>query len=311
MSSPSSTETRPTTSYPPSTGALHREGISEVRVERIRCTDSRRLLGVTTPTSTLQDLLRHRDMALKAARLANSCITDLVPQQKWRWIRIHGISLTRYMGGARDGGLRKLREELEAENSWMHIPVGIRWLGGAKVRARFQKEKDGSSSVVAAVLGEATFGRLCKSGVRLFGRRYEVDAFEEAWRADAFCSRCSEWKHISPHCLAAAPRCPLREGPPHDRPPVPLRGLQGGEGPPVSTRGGKVRKLRRISWGASRCLCCQEGGPDRMCFLFFFSFVLFALSSCFLWRLWGGVAGTPIGQVHMWRLSVRNLFACL
>ena len=54
--------------------ALHREGISEVRVERIRCTDSRRLLGVTTPTSTLQDLLRHRDMVFKATRLANSCI---------------------------------------------------------------------------------------------------------------------------------------------------------------------------------------------------------------------------------------------
>ena len=114
------------------------------------------------------------------------------------------------MGGARDGRLWKPREELEAENCGMHIPAEIRWLGGAKVRARFQNEKDGSSSVVAAVLGEATFGRLCKlSGVRLFGRRNEVDAFEEAWRPDAFCSRCSEWKHIAPHCLAAAPRCPL------------------------------------------------------------------------------------------------------
>ena len=61
--------------------------------------------------------------------------------------------------------------------------------------------------VVAAVLGEATFGRLCKSGVRLFGCRYEFDAFEEAWWPDAFCSRCSEWKHIAPHCLA--PRCAL------------------------------------------------------------------------------------------------------
>ena len=73
----------------------------------------------------------------------------------------------------------------------------------------FQTDKDGSSSVVAAVLGEATFGRLCKGGVRLLGRRYEVDAFEEAWRPDAFCSRCSGWKHIAPHCLAAAPRCAL------------------------------------------------------------------------------------------------------
>ena len=117
---------------------------------------------------------------LKAARPANSCITDLIPQQKWKWVRIHHISLSRYTGGARDGGLRKLREELEAENSGVHIPAEIRWLGEAKVRARFQADKDGSSSMVAAVLGEATFCCLCKSGVRLFGRRYEVDAFEEA-----------------------------------------------------------------------------------------------------------------------------------
>ena len=174
--------------------ALHREGISEVRVERIRCTDSSRLLGTTTSTSTLQDLLRHRDLVLKAARMVNSCVTDLVPQQKWKLIRIHDISLTRYMGGERDGGLRKLREELEAENTGVHIPAEIRWLGGAKVRARFKAlaDKNGSSSVVAAVLGEVTFGRLCKSGVWLFGRRYKVNAFEEAWRPDFFCSRCSE-----------------------------------------------------------------------------------------------------------------------
>ena len=115
---------------------------------------------------------------LRAARLANSSIIDVVPQQRWRWIGIH-ISLVRYMGSARDGGLRKLREELKAENAGMHIPAEIRWLGGAKVRARFQEKKDGASSVAAAMLGEATSGRRYK-GV-----------------------------------------CPLCEGPPHDRPPVP------------------------------------------------------------------------------------------
>ena len=111
-------------------------------------------------------------MVLKAARVANNCITDVVPQQKWKSVRIHNISLPRYMGVARDGGLRKLWEELEAENSRVHIPAEIRWLGGAKVHVSFQADKDGSSSVVATVLGEATFSCLCKAGVRLLGRRY-------------------------------------------------------------------------------------------------------------------------------------------
>ena len=58
----------------------------------------------------------------------------------------------------------------------------------------------------AAILGEAVFGRLCRSGARLFGRRYEVDAYEET-RPDAFCSRCCGWGHIAPHCAVASPRC--------------------------------------------------------------------------------------------------------
>ena len=88
------------------------------------------------------------------------------------------------------GGPRLLREELEAENSGVSIPADIRWLSRAKAQARCQELKGGTSTVVAAVLGDATFSRVCKSGVCLFGRRYEVETFEEA-RPDAFCNRCS------------------------------------------------------------------------------------------------------------------------
>ena len=82
------------------------------------------------------------------------------------------------------GGLGKLREGLEAENAVVQVPADIRWLGGAKVRARFQRAGCGGLSVVAAVLGETVFNRLCKRGVRLPGGHYEVDAFEEE-RPDA------------------------------------------------------------------------------------------------------------------------------
>ena len=88
-----------------------------------------------------------------------------------------------------------LHEELEAENSGVCIPAEIRWLGGAKVWARYQEVQGGTSSVVAVVPGEAVFDRLCKSGARLFGRRYEVDANEET-RPDAFCSLCCAWGHM-------------------------------------------------------------------------------------------------------------------
>ena len=163
-------------------------------------------MGVTSPTSSLQDLLKHRDLVLKAARGVLSDISDIAPKQRWKWIRIHNVPLDRYMGGG--GGLRKLREELEAENTGVRVPAEIRWLSGAKARARFHREGCGSSSVVAAVLSEEVFNQLCKRGIRLPGGRYEVDAFEEE-RPDALCLRCGEWGHVTPHCEAKDPRCAI------------------------------------------------------------------------------------------------------
>ena len=125
-------------------------------------------------------------MVLQADRTVNASITEIVAQQKWMRTRIHNISLTRYTGREKDGGLRKLREELEAENSGVHIPAEIRWLRGATIRTRFQQKKEGASSVAAAVSGKATFNRLCRYGVQLFGARYDVDTYEEA-RPNAFC----------------------------------------------------------------------------------------------------------------------------
>ena len=94
--------------------------------------------------------------------------------------RVYNISISRYMGSTRDGGFRKPRDKLEAENSGVPIHAEIRWLDWAKARARFHSGSDGSSSVVAVVLEETNFDRLCRSGVRLLGRRYEIDAYEEA-----------------------------------------------------------------------------------------------------------------------------------
>ena len=45
------------------------------------------------------------------------------------------------MGKERDGGLRKLREELEAENSGVHTPAEVRWLGGQRSEPGSRKRR--------------------------------------------------------------------------------------------------------------------------------------------------------------------------
>ena len=64
--------------------ALHREGISDARADRVRFTVAGRILGVTTPTSTLQGLPKYRNMVLRAAWAVNSGTSDAVAQQKWK-----------------------------------------------------------------------------------------------------------------------------------------------------------------------------------------------------------------------------------
>ena len=176
--------------------ALHREGIKKARVGRIRLSSAGRLFGVTTSTTQLS-LSELRDLVLRAAREVDPSAIDLFPKQKWRWVKTHRISLARHVDRG-SGGLRKPREELEAENEGLRTPAEIRWLGRVvNIRACFDECHDTAATVVAAVLGEATFSRLCRSGERLQDRRHEVEPFEEE-RLDAFCSRCCRWGHIGP-----------------------------------------------------------------------------------------------------------------
>ena len=57
-----------------------------------------RIPDLTTPTPTQQNLLKYRDLVLKAARSVDIDFSDVVSQQKWRWIRVHNISFVRYRG---------------------------------------------------------------------------------------------------------------------------------------------------------------------------------------------------------------------
>ena len=123
------------------------------------------------------------------------------------WIRIHGLSVPRYGGS---GGLKELREELEAENKGVQVPSQIRWLRSVEVRASYPGCQTCDSSVVAPVLEVAVFARLCKRRLQPQGHRYRVDAYEEV-RPDAYCSRCCGRGHTSPRCTAASPRCALCE----------------------------------------------------------------------------------------------------
>jgi hypothetical protein len=194
--------------------ALHQKGTEE-RVERLRQSLSLRIFGTTTKTTSLEALFKHRDLILNAARRKLASIVDLGANQQWTWAKVHGIQhAQRYLG---KGGLRKLREELKAENKGLTIPTEIRWLArNEDIRAKLREGTKEATSVTFAISGEASFAYFRRHGVHLLGERYKVELFEEA-RPDALCGRCSVWGHVEPHCTATAPRCSLCAGDHHTK----------------------------------------------------------------------------------------------
>ena len=117
---------------------------------------------------------------------------------------MHAIPEARYLGRGSSG--TEMLREIEAENEGIRIPSTIRWLSGApSVKARYQEGTIKASSVVLAVVDEDTFRLVRKGGLRLQGRRYEAETYEEV-RPDIKCSPCYEWGHIEPQCPRTAAR---------------------------------------------------------------------------------------------------------
>ena len=153
-----------------------------------------------------EQLARHRDEVLRAARTVDPSDTDLETRTAWWWVKAHAIPVARYLGkGSR--GTDSLREELEVENEGVKIPSTIRWLSGAaSVNARFNDKIITASSVGFGVSDESGYRSIRRSGVRLQGRRYEVVVYGEV-RPSVRCGHCSGWGHIKSKCERTNARC--------------------------------------------------------------------------------------------------------
>ena len=93
------------------------------------------------------------------------------------------------------------------ENEGVRIPSVVRWLSGAaSVKARYNDKVIAASSVVFAVADESVYRSIRKGGLRLQGRRYNAEAYEEIG-PDVECGHCAGWGHIESKCGRENARC--------------------------------------------------------------------------------------------------------
>ena len=99
-----------------------------VRIQDVRRNDRETITGVTTSTASAKMLMNYRDTVICATRTVDAGIVSVEVNEIWKRLKIHGIPLARYVGKGTHG-TEKLREEIEAENEGVTIPIVVRWLG--------------------------------------------------------------------------------------------------------------------------------------------------------------------------------------
>ena len=81
------------------------------------------LTAAATKGATGAMVIKFKEVILKAIRKHDDRIVDLRTNEHWTRVKIHGLELNRY--GKSPEGLRILRQEIEAENPGVIIPLAV------------------------------------------------------------------------------------------------------------------------------------------------------------------------------------------
>jgi len=153
------------------------------------------LSTITTPGATAEMLIKYREIVIKAARKVDAGIMDIEMNELWKRVKMHGVNFDRYLGKKTAGGLEELRQELQAENKGVVLPLAINWIGGPKYVQKKKGNGKKASSVVFAVKGSKMAEKVLKRGLRAAGVKYDVERYMNAG-PDCFCGVCSRWGHV-------------------------------------------------------------------------------------------------------------------
>jgi len=133
-----------------------------VRIQGVTKNTRGCLSMITTPAATAEMLIRYRELVIKAARKVDAGIVDIETDELWERVKMHGVNFDRYLGKKTGGGLEKLRQELQAENEGVVLPLAINWIGGPKDVQKKKVEGKKASSVVFAVKGSKMAEKVLK-----------------------------------------------------------------------------------------------------------------------------------------------------
>ena len=147
-----------------------------------------------------------KNLLLKDAKALDPTIKDLIPAEQWYKIKIHRVSLDRYL---KKEGLNLLKEEIETTNS-LNLPLPPRWLG-KDLQVRYNKEEIAFSSIIITVRNRLIADQIIAKGLYFRGQNHKSERFIEIGPQDIYLN-CCEFGHKSHQKCEKKPKCYLCSG---------------------------------------------------------------------------------------------------
>ncbi|KAI7066734.1 hypothetical protein KC331_g1892 [Hortaea werneckii] len=168
------------------------------RLAGLRYTRRGHLSGLTSEYASADDMLEHAVVVTAAARKLDPAVVKLEKTEKWRKLRVHGVSLDRYLG---DGGLDLAKEEIELMTG-ESLPYAPRWIRAEGLEERYHSEEVTRSTLVVTVKSKNAADTIMAKGLSFGGRRHEAEKFWTKGEG-GICMQCCGHDHFG-KCKEAA-----------------------------------------------------------------------------------------------------------
>ena len=173
--------------------SLQKAGIpAYTRFSRVGYSQSGAISALLTEKSNAESLVRdHSNMLIRAAKSVDEKVIGIEALERWQRLKVHGMSLARYLG---EGKMELLRREIESSTG-IQLKTLPRWLiSETRLEERLESGSGRGSAIVITVGNSAEASKLCSKGLRFGGALKVVEKYWEAGPSSV-CMSCAGVGH--------------------------------------------------------------------------------------------------------------------
>ena len=173
--------------------SLQKAGIpAYTRFSRVGYSQSGAISALLTEKSNAENLVRdHSNMLIRAAKSVDEKVIDIEALERWQRLKVHGMSLARYLG---EGKMELLCREIESSTG-IQLKTLPRWLiSETRLVERLESGSGRGSAIVITVGNSAEASKLCSKGLRFGGALKVVEKYWEAG-PNLVCMSCAGVGH--------------------------------------------------------------------------------------------------------------------